>query len=156
MLTPAQRQQFEDEGYVVVDGVLDPARDIQPVMDEFGRVLDGVAEELFRPSAKTMEGDHHQGDRIGRGRLCHRERSFERLAEVNRRNLHDRAEPLVVAAGEGEDGVQSARPVSHQALPRKRRRRDATVLRLMPPLNVSGEALSALITAIHAFQPESK
>ena len=29
-----------------------------------------------------------------------------------------------------------------------------TVLRLMPPLNVSGEALIALITAIHSFQPE--
>jgi acetylornithine/N-succinyldiaminopimelate aminotransferase len=28
---------------------------------------------------------------------------------------------------------------------------DATVLRLMPPLNVSAEALSALITAIHSF-----
>jgi len=31
---------------------------------------------------------------------------------------------------------------------------DATVLRLMPPLNVSTEALQALITAIHAFAPE--
>jgi acetylornithine/succinyldiaminopimelate/putrescine aminotransferase len=31
---------------------------------------------------------------------------------------------------------------------------DATVLRLMPPLNVSGEALSALVRAIHAFNPE--
>lgn len=29
---------------------------------------------------------------------------------------------------------------------------DPTVLRLMPPLNVSGEALQALITAIHAFE----
>jgi acetylornithine/succinyldiaminopimelate/putrescine aminotransferase len=31
---------------------------------------------------------------------------------------------------------------------------DPTVLRLMPPLNVSGEALLALITAIHSFVPE--
>ncbi len=31
---------------------------------------------------------------------------------------------------------------------------EPTVLRLMPPLNVSGEALQALITAIHAFVPE--
>jgi acetylornithine/N-succinyldiaminopimelate aminotransferase len=31
---------------------------------------------------------------------------------------------------------------------------DATVLRLMPPLNVSGEALQALVSAIHAFVPE--
>ena len=31
---------------------------------------------------------------------------------------------------------------------------DATVLRLMPPLNVSSEALQALVAAIHAFIPE--
>ena len=31
---------------------------------------------------------------------------------------------------------------------------DATVLRLMPPLNLSPEALDALIAAIHAFVPE--
>lgn len=31
---------------------------------------------------------------------------------------------------------------------------DATVLRLMPPLNISAEALAALVTAIHAFVPE--
>jgi acetylornithine/succinyldiaminopimelate/putrescine aminotransferase len=31
---------------------------------------------------------------------------------------------------------------------------DPTVLRLMPPLNVSGEAVQALVTAIHAFVPE--
>ena len=31
---------------------------------------------------------------------------------------------------------------------------DPTVLRLMPPLTLTGEALIALITAIHAFQPE--
>ncbi|MDR3682975.1 MAG: aminotransferase class III-fold pyridoxal phosphate-dependent enzyme [Geothrix sp.] len=33
---------------------------------------------------------------------------------------------------------------------------DPTVLRLMPPLNVSDGALLALITAIHAFVPEQK
>jgi acetylornithine/succinyldiaminopimelate/putrescine aminotransferase len=31
---------------------------------------------------------------------------------------------------------------------------DPTVLRLMPPLNISGEALQALITAIHAFKEQ--
>lgn len=50
-LTPAQRQQFEEEGYVVVDGVLDPARDIQPVMAEFAQVLDGIAQELVSEGA---------------------------------------------------------------------------------------------------------
>ena len=33
---------------------------------------------------------------------------------------------------------------------------DATVLRLMPPLNLSPEALDALIAAIHAFVPEQQ
>ncbi|BDU70588.1 acetylornithine aminotransferase [Geothrix oryzae] len=33
---------------------------------------------------------------------------------------------------------------------------DSTVLRLMPPLNISGEALIALITAIQSFVPEQK
>ncbi|WP_306590977.1 aspartate aminotransferase family protein [Geothrix sp. 21YS21S-4] len=33
---------------------------------------------------------------------------------------------------------------------------DPTVLRLMPPLNISDEALAALIAAIRAFAPESK
>ncbi len=33
---------------------------------------------------------------------------------------------------------------------------DPTVLRLMPPLNISGEALIALITAIQSFVPEQK
>jgi acetylornithine/N-succinyldiaminopimelate aminotransferase len=33
---------------------------------------------------------------------------------------------------------------------------DPQVLRLMPPLNVSGAALTALTTAIHAFVPEQK
>lgn len=50
-LTPAQRQQFEDDGYVVVDGVLDPARDIQPVMVEFAEVLDGIAAGLVAEGA---------------------------------------------------------------------------------------------------------
>ena len=52
-LTPAQRQQFEDEGYVVVDGVLDPARDIQPIMSEFAEVLDGIAASRRRWSPRA-------------------------------------------------------------------------------------------------------
>jgi phytanoyl-CoA hydroxylase len=50
-LTPAQRQQFDDDGYVVVDGVLDPARDIQPVMSEFAEVLDSIAASLVAEGA---------------------------------------------------------------------------------------------------------
>ena len=46
MLTTAQRQQFDDEGYVVVDEVLDSVRDIGPVLSEYEGVLDEIARSL--------------------------------------------------------------------------------------------------------------
>lgn len=48
VLKPGQRDQFEAEGYVVVDGVLDPVDDLAPVMAECERILDGIAERLLR------------------------------------------------------------------------------------------------------------
>ena len=48
ILTPAQNAQFEEEGYVVVDDVLDPIEDIQPVLDEYAQVLDGIVQNLLR------------------------------------------------------------------------------------------------------------
>ena len=47
VLTAAQREQFEAEGYLLVEGLLDPVRDIQPVLDEYNAVLDGLAEGLI-------------------------------------------------------------------------------------------------------------
>jgi hypothetical protein len=46
VLTAAQREQFESEGYLLVEGLLDPERDIQPVLDEYNAVLDELAEGL--------------------------------------------------------------------------------------------------------------
>lgn len=46
-LSAAQLQQFADEGYLVVENVLDPARDFAPVMDEYRAILDGIADELY-------------------------------------------------------------------------------------------------------------
>jgi phytanoyl-CoA hydroxylase len=51
VLTAAQRQQFDDEGYVVIDGVLDVEREIAPVMAEFSQVLDGIAADLLAEGA---------------------------------------------------------------------------------------------------------
>jgi ectoine hydroxylase-related dioxygenase (phytanoyl-CoA dioxygenase family) len=48
VLTPIQRDQFESEGYAVVDGVLDPATDLAPVFAEYDEVLDSIATVLFR------------------------------------------------------------------------------------------------------------
>ena len=46
ILSSAQHGHFEEEGYLVVENVLDPERDIAPVMAEYGEVLDGIATSL--------------------------------------------------------------------------------------------------------------
>ncbi|MDB5074499.1 MAG: hypothetical protein JWO42_678 [Chloroflexi bacterium] len=50
-LTNAQLAQFHEQGYLVVEGVLDVARDIQPVLDEYARVLDQVAIHFLEQGA---------------------------------------------------------------------------------------------------------
>ena len=50
-LSAAQREQFADEGYLVVEDVLDPVRDIAPVMAEYAEVLDGIAQSLYGEGA---------------------------------------------------------------------------------------------------------
>jgi phytanoyl-CoA hydroxylase len=51
VLSAAQRRQFDVEGYVVVEDVLDPSRDLAPVLAEYDRVLDGIAESLLGEGA---------------------------------------------------------------------------------------------------------
>src|SRR5438128_10048687 len=46
-LSPAQRAQLTAEGYVVVEDVLDPAQDLEPVIAEYQEVLDGIAASLY-------------------------------------------------------------------------------------------------------------
>jgi phytanoyl-CoA hydroxylase len=65
VLTPAQRQQFEDEGCIVVHNVLDRSLDIDPVMKEYSGVLDGIATSLFAEGAiKSMYADLSFSDRL--------------------------------------------------------------------------------------------
>jgi ectoine hydroxylase-related dioxygenase (phytanoyl-CoA dioxygenase family) len=45
-LNKAQLAQFEEEGYLVVRGLLDPERDLDPVIREYEGVLDTLAREL--------------------------------------------------------------------------------------------------------------
>ncbi len=40
-------RQFREQGYVKIDGVLDPATYLDPVIDEYTGVLDSLAQELF-------------------------------------------------------------------------------------------------------------
>ena len=46
-LRASQLQHLNEEGYLVVEDVLDPVIDIQPLMDEYAQVLDGVATSFY-------------------------------------------------------------------------------------------------------------
>ena len=52
-LTAAQVQQFNDEGYLVVENVLDPETDLKPVMDEYSAILDRIVDELVAEGVLT-------------------------------------------------------------------------------------------------------
>ncbi|MDQ2783941.1 MAG: phytanoyl-CoA dioxygenase family protein [Chloroflexota bacterium] len=56
-LNEAQRQQFADEGFLVVEDVLDPARDFAPVMDEYRAILNGIADTLYAEGAISSRYD---------------------------------------------------------------------------------------------------
>src|SRR5689334_4164604 len=41
------REQLEEQGFVVVNDVFDPLRDLQPVIDDYAAVLDELAEHWY-------------------------------------------------------------------------------------------------------------
>ena len=47
-LTAEQIGQLEADGYLLVKGALDPELDIEPVREEFGEILDRLADRLYR------------------------------------------------------------------------------------------------------------
>ena len=77
VLSETQLRRFEEEGYLVVEDILDPARDFEPIWAEYEQVLDEIAESLYAEGAirSTYAG-----------------RSFgERLIDIHRdtgRNFH--------------------------------------------------------------------
>jgi ectoine hydroxylase-related dioxygenase (phytanoyl-CoA dioxygenase family) len=46
-LTQAQVKQFEEQGYLLVEGVLDPEQDLDPIIEEYKGVLERLAQELY-------------------------------------------------------------------------------------------------------------
>jgi len=50
-LSDTQRQHLAGEGYLVVEDVLDPLQDLQPVLREYEEVLDGIARTLYAAGA---------------------------------------------------------------------------------------------------------
>lgn len=50
-MNPRYRQQFAEEGYAIVEDVLDPRRDFAPVVAELNEILDGIAADLLAEGA---------------------------------------------------------------------------------------------------------
>lgn len=50
-VSEAQLGQFVREGYLVVRGLLDRTEDLQPIIDEYGQVLDGLVNDLVATGA---------------------------------------------------------------------------------------------------------
>lgn len=50
-LTQSQQDQFENQGYLAVQGLLDPATDLDPVIREYEGVLDRLTEDLVSNGA---------------------------------------------------------------------------------------------------------
>ena len=38
--------EFDEQGFVVMEGLLDPEEDIRPVVDEYGDLLDWLSKEV--------------------------------------------------------------------------------------------------------------
>ena len=46
-ISDEQMEFFEDQGYLLVKGLLSPEEDLNPVIEEYGSVLDSLANELY-------------------------------------------------------------------------------------------------------------
>ena len=65
--------EFEEQGFVVLEGVLDPAEDIQPVVDEYDDLLDRLSREWYQEGKLTStfedlpfaEAIDRGGERVG-------------------------------------------------------------------------------------------
>jgi hypothetical protein len=47
VLTTSQLEQFDRDGYLVVEDVIDPLRDLGPVLGDYQQVLSGICEALY-------------------------------------------------------------------------------------------------------------
>lgn len=47
MLSKDQLISLDEDGFVVIENILDPEKDLDPILNEFAGVLDRLAERLF-------------------------------------------------------------------------------------------------------------
>lgn len=70
-LTEEERQQFDEEGFILIRGLLEPERDIKPVFDEYAGVLDRLANELYE--AGEIKSRYEDLDFSDRMIACYRD-----------------------------------------------------------------------------------
>ena len=59
--------QFEEQGYLVVEGLLDQEKDLQPVIDEYSALLDSLAKDWYAAGdLSATYGDLPFGERLTR------------------------------------------------------------------------------------------
>ena len=64
-LTAELVAQFEDQGYLLVEGLLDPVADLDPIIEEYKGVLDRLAHELYeRGQISSTYADLPFGERL--------------------------------------------------------------------------------------------
>ncbi|MCB0095868.1 MAG: hypothetical protein KDE46_09120, partial [Caldilineaceae bacterium] len=56
-LTQAQIDQFRNEGYLLVEGLLDPVADLDPIIEEYKGVLERLAHDLYAAGAISSTYD---------------------------------------------------------------------------------------------------
>ena len=65
ILDQAVTDRFEEQGYVVVKGILDPQEDIQPIVAEYAELLDSLAEQWFAEGRlSSTYGEMPFGERL--------------------------------------------------------------------------------------------
>jgi ectoine hydroxylase-related dioxygenase (phytanoyl-CoA dioxygenase family) len=64
-LSAEQVAQFEEQGYLLVEGLLDPVADLDPIIEEYKGVLDRLAAELYeRGQIRSTYADLPFGERL--------------------------------------------------------------------------------------------
>ena len=58
LLSPKQIDHFNEQGYVVIEKVIDPTTVLDPVIDEYTQVLDFLANELYQSGQIVSEYSH--------------------------------------------------------------------------------------------------
>ena len=66
-LSKEHMTQFEEQGYLVVEGLLDQEKDLQPVIDEYSALLDSLAKDWYAAGdLSATYGDLPFGERLTR------------------------------------------------------------------------------------------